>query len=318
MRNILSSLWWAILLAAAAVAAALDLQANAGDLVYFVHASSRLLSGAWTDTFADPDLQIGPVSLAVIGVVDRVLPLAFAVEIGAVFGVALVTGRLVRGRVDRLWAVRLAAGLATIALGIAHGAYVDGHPAQLFIPLLWLLAGLEAREGRIVRAGALLGLSAGLELWGILGMAVLLLAPGRRSVVQGVATGIALTVALVGPFVLLGEFRMFEYDWRVAEGTLLGLVTPPGTAFSWPLRLVQGAAALGIGAALAWRVRPSLHAVWAVPLATVAVRLLLDPVRYPWYWIAFETLVIASAACLLTDERVVATLRRRAPAATPR
>ena len=79
-----------------------------------------------------------------------------------------------------------------------------------------------------------------------------------------------------------------------------------------------GRCGLGIGAALAWRVRPSLHAVWVVPLATVAVRLLLDPVRYPWYWIAFETLVIASVACLLTDERVVAlfaaALRRLRPA----
>ncbi len=318
MRTVVSSLWWAVLLAAAAVAATLDLQADTGDLVYFAHASSRLLSGAWADTFADPDLQIGPVSLAVIGVVDRALPLAFAVEIGAVFGVALVTGRLVQGRAHRLWAVRLAAGLATIALGLAHGAYVDGHPAQLFIPLLWLLGAVAAREGRPVRAGALLGLSAGLELWGILGAAVLLLAPGRRSVVTGAATAVAVATALVAPFALAGEFRMFEYDWRVADGTLLGLVTSAGTAFPWPLRLVQGAAALAVGGALAWRVRQSVHALWAVPLATVVVRLLLDPVRYPWYWIALETLVIAAAACLLTDERVVAVLRRRAPAATPR
>jgi hypothetical protein len=316
--RILGSVWWVVLGTVAAAAALRDLDAVTGDLAYFLHASDRLFSGAWADTFADPDLQLGPLGLALLGGLDRTVPLVFTVELGAAFAVALVVGRLVRGRVERVWVVRLAAGLAAIALGLAHGAYVDGHPAQLFVPLLWLLAGLEAREGRAVRAGAIVGLSAGLELWGVLGAVVVLLGPGRRKAAAALAAEAAVVLALVLPFVLAGDFRMFEYRWEVAAETLPSLALPEGTAFSWPLRLLQGGAALAAGGGVALRLRPSLHAVWAAPLAAVVVRLLLDPVRYPWYWLALETLVLAGAACVFTDERVTTVLRRRAPTFTPR
>src|SRR5207237_6993433 len=108
---------------------------------------------------------------------------------------------------------------------------VDGHPADAVSPLIWVLAALEARRGRALRAGALIGLSAGLEVWGVLGAPVLLLAPRLREAVKGWAMEAAVVVALFAPFVLAGEFRMFDYEWRVADGTLLGLVLTPGTHF---------------------------------------------------------------------------------------
>ena len=41
---------------------------------------------------------------------------------------------------------------------------------------------------------------------------------------------------------------------------------------------------------IAWPLRRSLHAVWVGPLGVVTTRLVLDPVRYPWYWLALETI----------------------------
>ena len=115
--------------------------------------------------------------------------------------------------------------------------------------------------------------------------------------------------AQLAPFALAGHFRMFEHEWRVATGTLLGLVVEPGTHFGWPLRLLQAALALGCGAAIAYALRRSVHAVWLAPLGVVIVRILLDPLSFGWYWLEAEALVLAGAGLLLTE------LPRRFPAA---
>jgi len=176
--------------------------------------------------------------------------------------------------------------------------------AQAVVPLLWLLAGLKAREGHTLSAGALVGLSAGFELWGLLGVVVLLLAPRLRAVAAGLAVLLAVAAALFVPFLLVGEFRMFDYHWVVNGDTLLSVVVEPGTAFTWWMRLGQGGAALAVGAALIWPVRRTTHALWLGPLAVVATRVALDPVRYPWYWLALETLALVGAVEFLTSERV--------------
>jgi hypothetical protein len=61
---------------------------------------------------------------------------------------------------------------------------------------------------------------------------------------------------------------------------------------------------LAVGAVLAWPLRRTAHALWLAPLAVVLVRLALDPVRYPWYWLALEVLVLVGAVELLTGESV--------------
>jgi hypothetical protein len=53
--------------------------------------------------------------------------------------------------------------------------------------------------------------------------------------------------------------------------------------------------------------------VWLAPLAVVVVRLALDPVRYPWYWLAVQTLVLLGAAELLTSSAGVRLARKRHP-----
>ena len=74
-------------------------------------------------------------------------------------------------------------------------------------------------------------------------------------------------------------------EWRVATGTILGLVVEPGTHFDWKLRLLQSALALAVGAAIATALRRSVHALWLVPLGLVIVRLVLDPLAFGWYFL---------------------------------
>jgi hypothetical protein len=201
------------------------------------------------------------------------------------------------------------AGLAAIAGGLTHGAFVQGHPAEAITPLLWVLAAIDARRGRAGRAGLLLGVSAGIELWGVLGLPVLLLAPSLRSAARGVAIAVGIVVAQLAPFAVAGDFRMFDYRWRVSHATLISAFMPAGSHFGWPLRLLQAAVACGIAAALAVRARRSVHALWLVPLAIALARIVLDPVANGWYWLEVEALTLVGAALLL--DRLPLLVKRR-------
>jgi hypothetical protein len=311
------AVWLLPVLATAAIALAVP-PGDTGDLAYFVHASERLFSGDWASTYADPSLQVGPLQLLLFGAADllgdefgvsttRLIALVVGAGIGALF--VQVSRRLVAPREDAV--VLLAAGLAPVALGLTFDAFRDGHPAQVVVPLLWVLAGLEARAGRAWRGGALVGLSAGFELWGLLGVAVLVAAPRATQTLRAAAGAVLVAATLFAPFAL-SDFAMFDYRWVVNGDTPLSLVVAPGTEFTWPLRLLQGAAALLAGGALTWRLRHSTAALWAGPLAVVTTRLALDPVRYPWYWLALETLVLLGAVQLavLWLERGMAGTRR--------
>lgn len=285
---------------------------DTGDLAFFVHSAERLFSSHWAATYADPTLQIGPLQLVVLGALDIVADLVGISStrlIGALFGAGvvalfwLIARRLLGGRGGR-WGLT-AAVLAPVALSYTFDAYRDGHPAQALVPLLWVLAGFELRSARAWTAGLLIGVSAGFEVWGILGVAIVVLAPRVWDATRAFVAATLVLVALFVPFALAGDFGMFEYRWVVNGDTLLSLFVEPGTAFTWPLRLLQGAAAVLAGATVAWSLRRSTAALWAGPLALVAVRLALDPVRYPWYWLGLEMLVLVGAVHLLSGlERV--------------
>jgi hypothetical protein len=304
MERRLGLLAWLVPLGAAAVVAALGTR-DPADLPYFVDAARTLFSADWADTFFDPALQVGPIFLALVGVADRVGGaglLAYGVQVGVAALVVFTIGRLLEGRPHRV-AAQGVAGLAAVILGLTADAYAYGHPAQVAVPLLWLLAALEARANRPFRAGALLGLSAGFELWGVLGAPVLLLAPAWKAWVRGAAAQGAVTAGLYLPFVLAGEFRMFDLTWKVENWTLVRFLVPAGDEFPWTLRLVQGAAAIVAGAALALVLKRSPRALWAVPLGIVAVRVLFDPALYSWYWLGLETVALAAATDLVTGLR---------------
>src|SRR6266540_2472578 len=201
---------WVPVLAAAAGMASLDRGTDPLDLVYFVHRGEQLLSGGWANTFADPALQSGPLQLLVFGAVRNLTALAFVIELGAAALLLYVAGRIGAG--DR---IRLVVGLLAIGAGLTHIAFVDGHPAEAIVPLMWVLAGIWAREGRVLRAGALIGLSAGLELWGMLGLPVLLLAPRPRRALAGAVVEVVVVLGMLAPFALAGSFKMFEHEWQV-------------------------------------------------------------------------------------------------------
>jgi hypothetical protein len=318
MRKRLGLLAWLVPLGASALVAAFGTR-DPADLPYFAHAARTLFSSRWADTFADPSLQVGPLQLLVVGLGDRIGGLgflAYALEIALAALVVFVVGRLLRGRPHRA-AFQALAGLAAVALGVTAEAYSYGHPAQVAVPLLWVLAALDAREGRTFRGGALLGLSAGLELWGVLGAPVLLLAPVFRRALGGFAAQVAVTGALYLPFVLGGDFRMFDYRWKVEGWTLVHFLVPAGSDFPWGLRLLQGAVALIVGGALALALRRTDRAIWAVPLGIVAVRVLLDPTLYSWYWLGLETLALVGAVELVTSVRAHWPLQHHAPGGAP-
>jgi hypothetical protein len=288
---------WVPVLAAAAGLAYLDRGTDSGDLLYFVHKGEQLLSsGSWADTFADPRLQSGPLQLVIFGAVHDLGALAYLIELGVAALLLFALGRL--GLSDR---ARLAVGLLAVAGGSTHIAFIYGHPAEAIIPLLWVLAGLRAREGRVLSAGALVGLSAGFELWGVLGVAVLLLAPRLTRAIAGACVQAVVVAAMLAPFAVAGTFRMFDHEWRVTSGTLAGLVVGPGAHFGWPLRLAQASLAICAGAAVAFGLRRTVHSLWLVPLAVVLVRLLIDPVSFGWYWLEVETLVLVGAGLVLSE-----------------
>jgi hypothetical protein len=58
------------------------------------------------------------------------------------------------------------------------------------------------------------------------------------------------------------------------------------------------------------------RAFWAVPLGIVAVRILLDPTLYSWYWLGLETLTLLAAVDLLASSRVRYPWRTAAPLAS--
>jgi hypothetical protein len=308
VRSLLS--WLPVLVASGAVAALDAATADPADLPYFLHAARTLLSGDWLQTFADPDLQVGPLQLLVLGLGERladglgVAPLGFlalALEVGLVALLLLVLGRLLRGR-PRARIARLLIGAAAVAAGLCSAAFDYGHPAQVATPLLWILAALDAREGRTLRAGGLLGVTAGFEAWGVLGAPVLLLDPRLRRAAVGLAVQAVVTVALYAPFALGGSFRMLDHEWRVEPWAPVARFVDPGSPFPWTLRVVQGAAAVVVGAVAARSLARLPAAVWLVPLAVVGVRLALDPTLYPWYWIGLETIVLVGAAALTTGD----------------
>lgn len=132
-------------------------------------------------------------------------------------------------------------------------------------------------------------------------MVVLLLAPSVTRAFAGACVQAAVVSAMLAPFALAGTFRMFDHEWQVTSGTLVGLVVGPGAHFGWPLRLAQAALAIGAGVGITFALRRTMHALWLVPLAVALVRLLLDPVSFGWYWLEVEALVLVGAGLVLTE-----------------
>lgn len=286
------ALTWLVPVAAAWIAAARNLTLGA-DGVLFVRAGRTLLSSHWSHAFAVPSVQAGPLQLAVFGSLSRsgwALSLVLATAI--VLLVVAAARRVGVGSPALLCGV----GVLAAATGLTNVGYAYGHPADAVLPLLWIFAAADARRGRTLRAGLIVGLSAGLETWAILGVAVLALAPRRREAGAGALVAAGVALALFLPFMLGGHFEMWSFRWFVYRPSPVSMVVAPGTPYGWPLRLVQGALAVGAGVGVARLLRHSPHALWVVPLAIVAAKLLLDPDLYSYYLAAPQGPLFVGAA----------------------
>jgi hypothetical protein len=264
-----------------------------GDAHIFIAAGRTLLSGQWSHAFSHSVVQAGPLQLALFGSLGRssealtlVLAPAVALLVVAAVRATGVTNPVLYG----------GAGLFAVATGLTRVGYVAGHPADAVLPLIWILAAADARRGHARRAGLLVGLCAGLETWGILGVAVLALAPRRREAAIGTVVAGATAAALFLPFLLGGHFAMFSLQWQVRPPAPISLFVAAGTPYGWPLRLAQGLFAVGAGVAVARLLRDSPHGVWAAPLATVCARLLLDPLLLSYYLAALKGPALVGAA----------------------
>lgn len=305
--------------AGAAAAGVLLPSALFSDAHSFAEAGATMLSPQWRHTYHDPWLQAGPFELLVclagrtLGAVGPGTPVALdALGALALLGVA----RHVLG--DR-WRELLFVTVGSLGLGVISDTFEIGHPAELFVTLLWLLAARAARRDRAVAAALLVRLSAGFETWGLLGAPVLFLLPRLRSTVAAGALALAAACALYAPFALGGDFHMFELHWNVA-GTLDAYVLGEGSAFTWPMRLAESVIVVSVGSAVAVALRRRTGAVtWVAPAATSLSRVLLDPVRYGYYWDPALVLMLVGFALVVASPRAYALrLRARLPAAAGR
>jgi hypothetical protein len=254
---------WPLLALLVLLSVANDRHAEPLDVAYFRHAGEHLLSGRWRTTFADPGLQAGPLFLAVYGALSRLhLSVSLVVQPLTLFAVVLTVRRARRvlglgedGRTELL------AGVVLLALQVPSGAYLNGHPAQVLLP--------------------------------VLGVPVLLALPSWRRRALACGTAALGAVATVAAFA--GEYASQRLVWHVSDGAPVAHLLGTGAAFPWWLRLLQAVAAVAAGAVLHYRLRDVPERAWAVPLAVVAVRLLLDPVTYDYYWIAAQTLAAVAA-----------------------
>ncbi len=264
------------------------------DFELFGPAGAQILTGHWASVFDNPIIQAGPLELLfwgvpfLLGVQSPLGWIVFGIVVATLLSIAFawLAERLLRP-LTPTWSVPLAVvpALITAISGQTAQAISVGHPAECIVPLMWIVAAMLARRGSAFAAAVVLAATTGWELWGLLGLPVLLLAPriDLRTVVRSALGGITALLVLFAPFALLGPFHMFSFSWPIYDNTLAHLLFPDETTFPWPLRLTQGVLALGGGAVTAWLTRRRVDAVWLVPLMVCAIRLFTDPVLARYY-----------------------------------
>jgi hypothetical protein len=202
----------------------------------------------------------------------------------------------VSGRLGRYVPI-LVLGISLIG-AFTPTAVVRAHLAEVLVPLLWIVAGSLSRERMFAAAGVMIGLSAGFEVWGVLGAPVIFIATSPRVVRAAIGAVAALAVVYL-PFVLTGVFRMFDFGWGVAMGSIYRDLWPHLDSFPWTLRLAQAALALGAGLIVAFLSRRSLYGLWLTPMAILTVRLVFDPLLFFYYWMAPATVALCVLAVAL-------------------
>lgn len=283
------------------------------DLWFLSETGAALFGEGWANVFSDPAVQVGPLLLLIQGILWELaaftglrLELLFSVLVQVSAVLAFMTMIVVgprRGSPKR-WGAALLGGALLSLWELPWNAYVFGHPSEFFIPVLWLMAARLARDGRSELGGVLIGLSAALKAWGLLGVPLIFLGP-RSTWARGLLSASAVSLAIYGPFFLFGEVATLKYEWIVGEGTGASLFLPVGEGFGWPFRFGQGMLSVGVGVVVAMWVRGKDHAlVWTPALAVIAARLAVDPTAFSYYWLAPQVILLVGAGWTLARHRV--------------
>lgn len=274
-----------------------------GELTVFGPAGSAMLHGRWGDVYANNAVQAGPFELFPFGVGWILGPEGslqwttyFAVctfILVFLYLIAILTTTSLSGRKPRVY-FAAAIGAAACLSQLLPWAFQAGHPAQVAIPMLWVMAAYFARQRLFVTVGVLVGISAGWEVWGVLGAPVVFCV-ARPDLVRAALGGLATVSVIYAPFIVSGNFHMFEYKWPVFGGTLAHTLWPAMTDFPWSARVLEGALVLGVGVGVAFATRLTVHGLWLVPVVIVLSKLVLDPLFWGYYSIAPGIVLIAAA-----------------------
>jgi hypothetical protein len=268
-----------------------------GDALVFAGAGNTLLSTHWAHTFANPSLQSGPVFMLLEGIGLR---LSSAARVQYWLGGGLVTAivsallmvaacRAVFGAYDV--ASRTAAAReigACMVFAMTGGLWVVAmyaHPDDLLVTLLLLITASRSAAGRHGQAGVIFGLAVGVKVWAVIAVAVLLVRASRKAAAIAAATALATVALCYGPFIVFGQFEMFHGSWQIEHDAPLNLVFHGGADFSWQLRVFQAGLATTVGVVVWLRTCGRDCAVWLVPAAAIAARLLVDPRNIPYYYV---------------------------------
>lgn len=276
----------------------------------FIDAGKKLFSGDALNVFADETVQEGPLGLLFWGVIGQIAALvnvdprmvaALVVYPGFTFAVVYLIRHTFRDLNRPSEDLEFFATAIVLFAGLAWTMLSTGHIAEGVIPLLWFQAARDARRGRLNRAALLIALSAGLKLWGILGIPILLLNPvfDWRKLIRAGAITAGVAALFYAPFVFVGEYNSLDYQWDIADSSLIHKLFPDSDTFTWQMRAAQSGIVVALGSALALFGRGRLHALWAVPLAIIATKLLLDPIVFEYYTLT-ASMLAALAGSLTT------------------
>ncbi len=272
--------------------------ASAYDTVEFRRIGAAMWGPAILHTFDDPWVQIGPLHLLPIGAVANtasavglpvLLTIAFLQALVECWFALWTARRVVRAAgVDPL-PVQWALGALVALGGYCSESISSGHVEELLIGLLLANVAVAVYEGRWKTVGLLLGIAVGIKEWALLAAGVLLWRRDVRGFVVSGATMAAVVAACYLPFVLGGPPDTFAFEWPMDPNAPIAVLAQATGMSGWGLRVVQAGVAGLAGVAVAWRGRTSP----LVPVAVaIAVRLILDPVRLPYYDSPLVALVI--------------------------
>jgi Glycosyltransferase family 87 len=267
-----------------------------GDSAVFGQAGRTLLSRHWADTFADPNIQSGPLFLVLHGVgsvLTHGLPLPPYVGGGLCTALAnaLLTVAACRAVMGHYRLTRRDTAVRELGLGLVFAltgglwlVSIYAHPDDVMVTLMLVLAASRAAEGRYVLAGGFFGIAVGVKLWALVAVAVLLVRASRSDAARSVVAAVTTIAVVYGPFFVLGHVNTFDWVWQVEDPAPINLFLATGTNFTWSLRLLQAGVAAAAGLVALRSAKGGPSAIWLVPAAAIAGRLLLDPRGLVYYY----------------------------------